>query len=114
MIKKEIAEKLFKAELSQERVDLAAIDDLENIFKEAYSLSKKSSILNQVQSSLDKAYEKYQLVRRTADSYIRSAKDLGADDLVKKLEKIQSEADSQMRMILKAIAKIEEAVKLLS
>ena len=99
---------------STNKVDLSLVDDLENNLKDAYSLTRKSSVLNQVQSSLNKAYEKFQLVRRHADSYIRSAKQLGADDLVKKFTKIQSDADAEMRKILKALSSIEDAVRLIS
>lgn len=110
---KQVFNKLFKKEeLASQKVELALLDDLKTLTKEAFSGKQQTSALQSIQSKLDKSYSNYQLVFANADEAIKKAKDLGVD--FKVFSDLKDNADKEMKSILKAISLINESVKVLN
>lgn len=88
MIKKEIAEKLFKAELSEQKVELSLIDDLqkinrdfEEIFTEDLRLRREASQLKSKAKELDKKYQSLVSdAKAKANDASKKIQDLGLDE----------------------------------
>jgi hypothetical protein len=87
MIKKEIAEKLFKAELAQEKVELALVDDLKQIQKEsskAYvdyidDMDTSKGYLSQAKKKATKAVQLLKESVRIYEDVEAKFKELGID-----------------------------------
>lgn len=99
-------------ELKSEKIQMALVDDIKTLQKDAFSLKQQTSLLQSIQSKLDKSYSTYKTMFASSNDAINKAKDLGID--FKSFSDLKNEADFQMKNILKAISSINEAIKSLN
>lgn len=117
MANKEVSKKIFsilseKVELSEQKIQLSLVDDIKTLQNDAFSLKQQTSLLQSIQSKLDKSYSTYKTMFASSNDAINKAKDLGID--FKSFSDLKNEADFQMKNILKAISSINEAIKSLN
>ena len=104
MIKKEIAEKLFKAELSEQRVELSLITDLKSLLNKARSSEDNlAKMARTIENEARQAMNAYAQVVKEGKDAIQKAKELGANDIVGMLEKMVREAEISEKEMSSAI-----------
>lgn len=87
MIKKEIADKLFKAELAEQKVELSSISDLQSLEKEYMGTFSNLSDVRRIgvelkkkaQSSIDILNKIENKIKQELNSFEQKAKELGVD-----------------------------------
>ena len=115
MIKKEIAEKLFKAELKQEKVELALVDDFTNQFEQLLDAQEKAGL--DLIDAARKAEVRFKKAEADASNALKTVaklesayKDLGVDipsivqNKINSVKSIQKELASYSANIKKIYA----------
>ena len=109
MIKKEIADKLFKAELSeQQRVELSLISDIDKALDRAIKSEQNLTKLAQSLSlDANTAALDYQIAINLGKNALEKAKELGADDLVRVIQGRISEAEVGKKEMDSIVSKVK-------
>jgi hypothetical protein len=99
--KKEVFNKLFKeskTELSTQKIELGLFDDIEKLKDKALSASKRAekSVLSALSDFADSTSALEQAIKITEDGK-QKAKELGADELIKRAELIKSQFESVLK-----------------
>ena len=123
MIKKEIAEKLFKAELSQEKVELAIpnllrmAEEIEANWKEANrSINVEGNkMIDKVVQKVKPLNESISNLKKEADSFVQKAEAIGFDRAtidreLRKIETALKAGYNQSKDLTRRIAEIRNAI----
>lgn len=78
-----IYNKLPKTELKAERVELALIDDVNNLYEKAFSLGDVQSELLKAEDKVKKSKGIYEQMQKASAEALVKAKELGASDFIK-------------------------------
>jgi len=98
---REVFNKLFKedkTELATQKVELGIFDDIEKLKNKALSASKRAekSVLSALSDFADSTSALEQAIKVTEDGK-QKAKELGADELIKRAELIKSQFESVLK-----------------
>ena len=98
---REVFNKLFKedkTELATQKVELGIFDDIEKLKNKALSASKRAekSVLSALSDFADSTSALEQAIKITEDGK-QKAKELGADELIKRAELIKSQFESVLK-----------------
>ena len=98
---REVFNKLFKedkTELTTQKVELGIFDDIEKLKNKALSASKRAekSVLSALSDFADSTSALEQAIKITEDGK-QKAKELGADELIKRAELIKSQFESVLK-----------------
>ena len=108
MIKKEIAEKLFKTKLSEQRVELSLISDIDRALDRAIKSEQSISKLAQsLELDAKTASNDYQVAINLGKDALAKAKELGADDVIRVLQGRISEAEVGKKEMDSIVSKIK-------
>ena len=93
MIKKEIAEKLFKAELSEQRVEFALVDKIEARYKSLGSadIGRYLSQIQKMSADLKSSIDKVGNLLEDADKAVKGYRSMGDDDNAKLAERLRND-----------------------
>ena len=84
-----------KTELKAEKIELGLVDDIEELFKKTQNEFKEiDSKLNALKKELNTALIHTLNIDGQAKTIIKQAKELGVNDLVKKITTIQSKSEA--------------------
>ena len=102
---KRVLKHLNKEELSTQKVELGIFDDIEKLKTKALSASKQAekNVLAALSDFADSTSALEQAIKFTEEGK-QKAKELGADELVKRADKIKSQFDSILKMHRKNIS----------
>lgn len=112
MIKKEIAEKLFKAELAQEKVELGITQDIQSDL-DSVSQSVKSvrRVMIDAEVMLGKNAKALVTIKKAIDRVEKVAKEIGADEVIKVVQKQKTNVNELESNISKAIVGLGNAMQ---
>lgn len=115
MIKKEIAEKLFKAELKQERLELNKVEDLLKSLRKSgnYDVADELAKLNRFAEGLEndirKKQQKLDQAEKEASKYRQISKEMGFDRELNILNDIDSDIKLQRNNLIKTLRIVKQA-----
>ena len=111
MIKKEIAEKLFKAELSEQRVELSLISDIDRALDRAIKSEQNLAKLAQsLELDAGTAANDYQVAINLGKDALAKAKELGADDVIRVIQGRISEAEVGKKEMDSIVSKVKSMI----
>lgn len=111
MIKKEIAEKLFKTKLSEQKVELSLISDIDRALDRAIKSEQNISKLAQsLELDAKTASNDYQVAINLGKDAIAKAKELGADDLIRVIQGRISEAEVSKKEMDSIVSKVKSMI----
>ena len=101
-----VNEKISKIALKNQKVDLSLISDIDNAFDRAISSEKNlAKLKSALELDAGTASNNYQIVINLGKRALKQAKDLGADDIVRVIEKRIAYAEASKKEMDSIVSK---------
>ena len=109
MSKKTISKMLF----SSEKVELALVDDVNNLYKRGFDLYDVQSELLKAQDKVKKSKTFFEQSQKAAADALVKSKELGASDFIKLFNTKEAEAKDAIKAADNLISAIDRAITIL-
>tara|TARA_Y100000401_G_C8230239_1_gene177724 strand:- start:64 stop:396 length:333 start_codon:yes stop_codon:yes gene_type:complete len=110
MSEKSISKMLFS---NQEKVELALIDDVNNLYKKGFDLYDVQSELLKAQDKVKKSKSFFEQSQKAATDALAKSKELGASDFMKLFNDKEQQAKAAIKSADSLISAIDRAITIL-
>lgn len=103
-------EKIYKELFASQRVELALIDDINSSLKKSFDLIESQSQIIAIENKVKKGLSEAQVALKLSENGLQKAKELGASDFIKMMEKKVQEAKEQISLANSIISGLSKLI----